>query len=75
MCGLSYVQSGGPAWGVEMGRKDSLTASKAAANNNIPSPNSDLPTLMSKFQALGLSLQDLLALSGNLLPIQLVWNL
>ncbi|XP_042023622.1 peroxidase 40-like [Salvia splendens] len=60
----AVVLSGGPGWEVEMGRKDSLIASKAAANNNIPSPNSDLPTLLSKFQALGLSLQDLLALSG-----------
>ncbi|XP_047957416.1 peroxidase 40 [Salvia hispanica] len=60
----AVVLSGGPAWEVEMGRKDSLIASKAAANNILPSPNSDLPTLMSKFQALGLSLQDLLALSG-----------
>ncbi|GFP97231.1 peroxidase 40 [Phtheirospermum japonicum] len=60
----SVVLSGGPGWEVEMGRKDSLSASKAAANNNIPGPNSDLATLVSKFQSLGLSLQDMIALSG-----------
>ncbi|KAL3641879.1 Peroxidase 40 [Castilleja foliolosa] len=60
----SVVLSGGPGWEVEMGRKDSLSASKAAANNNIPGPNSDLTTLLSRFQNLGLSLQDMIALSG-----------
>ncbi|XP_057806106.1 peroxidase 40 [Salvia miltiorrhiza] len=60
----AVVLSGGPAWEVEMGRKDSLVASKAAANSNIPGPSSDLPTLLSKFNSVGLSLQHLLALSG-----------
>ncbi|KAG9154582.1 hypothetical protein Leryth_017341 [Lithospermum erythrorhizon] len=50
--------SGGPGWDVQMGRKDSLSASKSAANNNIPGPNSDLATLVSKFQAVGLSPND-----------------
>lgn len=57
-------QSGGPGWEVEMGRRDSVGASKAAANNNLPAPNSDLPTLLSKFQNVGLSLHHLIALSG-----------
>ncbi|KAH6795227.1 peroxidase superfamily protein, partial [Perilla frutescens var. hirtella] len=60
----SVVLSGGPGWEVEMGRKDSMIANKTAANNNIPAPNSDLPTLLSKFENVGLSLRDLLALSG-----------
>ncbi|EYU45487.1 hypothetical protein ABFS82_14G003100 [Erythranthe guttata] len=60
----SVVLTGGPGWEVEMGRKDSLSGSKSAANNNIPGPNSDLPTLLSKFQNFGLTLQDMVALSG-----------
>lgn len=60
----AVVVSGGPGWEVEMGRKDGFISSKAAANSNIPAPNSDLPTLLSKFQTLGLSLQDLVSLSG-----------
>ncbi|KAL3812259.1 hypothetical protein ACJIZ3_013527 [Penstemon smallii] len=60
----SVLLSGGPGWEVQMGRRDSSSASKTAANNNIPGPNSDVSTLLSKFQALGLSLQDLVALSG-----------
>ncbi|KAK4388370.1 Peroxidase 40 [Sesamum angolense] len=60
----SVVLSGGPGWEVEMGRRDSLSASKTAANNNIPGPNSDVATLLSKFQNVGLSLQELVTLSG-----------
>ncbi|VFQ65101.1 unnamed protein product [Cuscuta campestris] len=60
----AVLLSGGPAWEVEMGRKDSLRASQTDANNNIPGPNSDVPTLVSKFQALGLSPLDMVTLSG-----------
>ncbi|CAI9118904.1 OLC1v1020531C1 [Oldenlandia corymbosa var. corymbosa] len=60
----SVVLSGGKGWEVQMGRKDSLSANKTAANNNIPAPNSDVPTLVSKFQNVGLSLEDMVTLSG-----------
>ncbi|XP_021291031.1 peroxidase 40 [Herrania umbratica] len=60
----SVVLAGGPSWEVEMGRKDSLVASKAAAINNIPGPNSTVPTLVAKFQNVGLSFNDMVALSG-----------
>ncbi|KAK3188225.1 hypothetical protein Dsin_027786 [Dipteronia sinensis] len=60
----SVVISGGPGWEVQMGRRDSLSASKALANNNIPGPNSTVADLVAKFQNLGLSLSDMVALSG-----------
>ncbi|XP_050119207.1 peroxidase 40-like [Malus sylvestris] len=60
----SVVVSGGPSWDVQMGRKDSFTASKSLANNNIPGPNSTVATLVSKFQNVNLSLKDMVALSG-----------
>ncbi|XP_049396856.1 peroxidase 40-like [Solanum stenotomum] len=60
----SVVLSGGLGWQVQMGRKDSLTASKTEANNNIPGPNSNVATLVTNFQNLGLSLQDMVTLSG-----------
>ncbi|KAF8387663.1 hypothetical protein HHK36_026317 [Tetracentron sinense] len=60
----SVVLSGGPGWDVPMGRRDSLSASKTAANNNIPGPNSNVATLVAKFQNVGLSLNDMVALSG-----------
>ncbi|MQL93087.1 hypothetical protein Taro_025720, partial [Colocasia esculenta] len=58
-------QSGGPTWEVELGRKDSLTASKSEANNNIPSPNSDVKTLVDRFNNVGLSQRDMVALAGG----------
>ncbi|KAK9003193.1 hypothetical protein V6N11_060759 [Hibiscus sabdariffa] len=60
----SVVISGGPSWEVEMGRKDSLGASKEAAANNIPGPNSTVPILVAKFQNVGLSFNDMIVLSG-----------
>lgn len=59
-------QSGGPSWDVQMGRKDSFTASKSLANNNIPGPNSTVANLVSKFQNVNLSLRDMVVLSGIL---------
>ncbi|KAJ0092980.1 hypothetical protein Patl1_24846 [Pistacia atlantica] len=60
----SVVLSGGPSWEVQMGRRDSLSASKAAATNNIPAPNSTVANLVAKFQNVGLTLNDMVALSG-----------
>ncbi|CAO2838111.1 unnamed protein product [Amaranthus hypochondriacus] len=60
----SVLVSNGPSWEVETGRKDSLTASKEAANKNIPGPNSTAQTLVNMFQNVGLSLTDMVALSG-----------
>lgn len=59
------MQSGGPSWEVLMGRRDSLSASKAAANNNIPAPNSTVPTLVTMFKNVGLDIKDLVVLSGK----------
>ncbi|CAN1281646.1 Peroxidase 40 [Linum perenne] len=61
----SVVISGGPGWEVQMGRKDGLTASKAAATTNLPGPNSTVAALVASFQNVGLSLNDMVALSGK----------
>ncbi|KAL1825308.1 hypothetical protein DCAR_0313448 [Daucus carota subsp. sativus] len=55
---------GGPDWNVKLGRRDSRTASQLAANNSIPPPTSDLDFLVSNFNSVGLSIKDLVALSG-----------
>ncbi|KAL8119834.1 peroxidase 4-like [Apium graveolens] len=55
---------GGPDWDVKLGRRDARTASQGAANNSIPAPTANLNALNSRFNALGLSTQDLVALSG-----------
>ncbi|KAK7244133.1 hypothetical protein RIF29_38951 [Crotalaria pallida] len=59
---------GGPSWAVPLGRRDAMQeqqtiANNSAANNEIPSPLSDLPTLKSMFEAKGLSPSDLTVLS------------
>ncbi|KAI4305426.1 hypothetical protein L6164_028794 [Bauhinia variegata] len=61
----SVVILGGPFWDVKLGRRDSKTASLSAANSGvIPSPSSTLSSLISTFQAQGLSAKDMVALSG-----------
>ncbi|XP_057825261.1 cationic peroxidase 1 [Cryptomeria japonica] len=60
----SVVLLGGPSWTVQLGRRDSTSASLSGANSNLPSPLSDLSTLISAFQAQGLSTKDMIALSG-----------
>ncbi|KAG6589239.1 Peroxidase 4, partial [Cucurbita argyrosperma subsp. sororia] len=55
---------GGPDWNVLLGRKDSRTASESDANNNLPGPGSDLPTLISMFNAKGFNANEMTALSG-----------
>ena len=47
-----------------LGRRDSTTASLTLANSDLPSPASDLATLVSAFGNKGLSPGDLTALSG-----------
>ncbi|BAT92372.1 Peroxidase 52 [Vigna angularis] len=59
------VLLGGPSWTVALGRRDATTASESAANAQLPSPFSDLPTLTSAFDAKGLSARDLTVLSGG----------
>ncbi|KAJ8764080.1 hypothetical protein K2173_004981 [Erythroxylum novogranatense] len=61
----STVYLGGPSWKVGLGRRDSLTASRAAANASIPPPTSNLSRLVTSFAAQGLSFGDMVALSGS----------
>ncbi|KAI3799814.1 hypothetical protein L1987_35118 [Smallanthus sonchifolius] len=60
----SVVALGGPSWNVKLGRRDSTTASRTAADANIPSPFMDLPALIKNFQDQGLDEEDLVVLSG-----------
>ncbi|GLJ14579.1 hypothetical protein SUGI_0236100 [Cryptomeria japonica] len=60
----SIVALGGPTWTVQLGRRDSLTASLTTANSNIPFPALNLRGLISAFSAQGLSTKDMIALSG-----------
>ncbi|KAL0537601.1 hypothetical protein IC582_026584 [Cucumis melo] len=56
---------GGPSWEVKLGRRDSKTASFSAASSGvIPPPTSTLSNLINRFNAVGLSAKDMVALSG-----------
>ncbi|XP_052175458.1 peroxidase 22.3-like [Diospyros lotus] len=61
----SVVALGGPTWQVQLGRRDSTTASRTKANTDIPSPFLDLPALINNFGKQGLDVNDLVALSGG----------
>ena len=58
------LQLSGPTWTVQLGRRDTRTASQSAANSNLPSPSSSAATLVSAFASNGLDSRDLVALSG-----------
>ncbi|KAH7839052.1 hypothetical protein Vadar_034281 [Vaccinium darrowii] len=61
----SVVTLGGPTWGVQLGRRDSTTASLSAANSQLPSPLMDLSDLISAFSKKGFSAKEMVALSGS----------
>ncbi|WOK99789.1 peroxidase P7-like [Canna indica] len=61
----SSVYVGGPTWTVKLGRRDSTTASRAVAQQNLPLAGADLNNLTAVFARQGLSLKDMVALSGS----------
>ncbi|KAK6151836.1 hypothetical protein DH2020_014471 [Rehmannia glutinosa] len=60
----SVVLSGGPRWDVPKGRKDGRT-SKATETKQLPSPTFNISQLQHSFSLRGLSLEDLVALTGG----------
>ncbi|OWM79992.1 hypothetical protein CDL15_Pgr006296 [Punica granatum] len=61
----SVVALGGTTWSVQLGRRDSTTASLSAANSELPSPFSDLSDLISAFSNKGFTAKEMVALSGS----------
>nr|XP_043608818.1 peroxidase 11 [Erigeron canadensis] len=55
---------GGPYWDVPVGRKDSKSGSFALVETNIPGANDGLLSIIAKFIYQGLSVTDMVALSG-----------
>ncbi|XP_065858917.1 lignin-forming anionic peroxidase-like [Euphorbia lathyris] len=60
----SSVAAGGPSWTVNLGRRDSLTASLALAQTDLPAFSASLDTLTALFSRKGLNQRDMVALSG-----------
>ncbi|OQU84693.1 hypothetical protein SORBI_3004G106000 [Sorghum bicolor] len=57
-------QPGWAGWSLLLGRRDSTTANKDEANTVLPSPNSELPTLIEAFKNKNFTGRELVALSG-----------
>ncbi|KAH7446292.1 hypothetical protein KP509_01G050400 [Ceratopteris richardii] len=57
-------QNGGPDWEVEMGRRDGLRSTATEASSNLPSTFSNAASLIQTFSSKGLSVRDLVTLSG-----------
>eukprot|EP00257_Ricinus_communis_P022450 XP_015582179.1 cationic peroxidase 1 [Ricinus communis] len=64
----SVVALGGPNWNVQLGRRDSATASLSAAATNLPSPFSDLTVLISNF-SISVDFAKAMVKMGNLSPL------
>ncbi|KAH8498423.1 hypothetical protein H0E87_017355 [Populus deltoides] len=60
----SVVLSGGPYYPLSFGRRDGLTASEKAANEQLPSPIEPLENITAKFTSKGLDMKDVAVLSG-----------
>ncbi|KAH7668948.1 Class I peroxidase protein [Dioscorea alata] len=60
----AVVLSGGPTWEVPKGRKDGRI-SKASETTQLPAPTFNLSQLQQSFSQRGLSIEDLVALSGG----------
>ncbi|KAH6760217.1 Peroxidase superfamily protein [Perilla frutescens var. frutescens] len=56
--------TGGPSYGVELGRLDGLSSTAASVNGNLPQPTFNLNQLNSMFASRGLSQADMIALSA-----------
>lgn len=60
-----FVEVGGPYWDVPLGRKDSKTAGYELSTTNLPTADESLVSIISKFLFQGLSVTDMVALSGK----------
>ncbi|XP_041028270.1 peroxidase 27-like [Juglans microcarpa x Juglans regia] len=54
----------GPSWEVETGRKDGRVSSEIEAHENLVPPTANITQLIRSFQERGLSIKDLVVLSG-----------
>lgn len=60
----SIVALSGPTYTVQLGRRDSTTASLSLANTDLPAPTLDLSGLITAFSNKGFTTKEMVALSG-----------
>ncbi|KAJ4824413.1 Peroxidase 27 [Turnera subulata] len=61
----AVLMVGGPYWDVPTGRRDGRVSNSLEALAQLPSPFADITTLKQNFAAKGLSVKDLVVLSGS----------
>ena len=59
------MQTGGPSYPVELGRRDGRLSTKASVQHSLPQPGFNLNQLNTMFNRHGLSQTDMIALSGT----------
>ncbi|PWA60167.1 peroxidase [Artemisia annua] len=59
------VAVNGPSWAVRLGRRDSSDSNAAEAGTDLPRGNNNLNELIASFARKGLSVRDMVALSGS----------
>jgi peroxidase len=69
---LNYLQAGGPVYNIPKGRKDGRR-SKIEDTRNLPSPAFNASELIRMFGQHGFSAQEMVALSGKLHILLLLW--
>ncbi|XP_026664471.1 peroxidase 3-like [Phoenix dactylifera] len=60
----SVIVTGGPFWNVPTGRRDGLISNSIEVLKNLPAPTFNFSILQTSFASKGLSLKDLVLLSG-----------
>ncbi|KAJ4966713.1 hypothetical protein NE237_018562 [Protea cynaroides] len=60
----AVLLSGGQYWPVQLGRRDGMSASEQAANQQLPSPIEPLENITAKFTSKGFDMKDVVVLSG-----------
>lgn len=68
------MQTGGPSYKVELGRRDGRISTKASVQRKLPHPEFNLDQLNSMFASHGLNQTDMIALSGYIFIYLLVNN-
>ncbi|CAM8907056.1 unnamed protein product [Rhodiola kirilowii] len=61
----AVIISGGPSWAIPLGRRDGVSASDKAANQQLPVPSESLVTTYNRFKSKGLNVTDAVLLSAS----------